>query len=173
MVLRLFLNDFQCARDIANVIADICCYQQGKLPTGGPLSGYVAFLAARPMFDQIESLAKRNDTKLTVLVDDVTISGAGANRKLLLEVRRAIRQGGLTTRGGKSKVYSSLQPKPVTGAIAVANGLLLPNKQHKKIRQTRNKLTLTKIAARGSLKARFRGQLVAADQVLKHSPNGD
>lgn len=171
MVTRLFLNDFKCAGDVAHTIADICCFQQTKLPTGSALSGYVAFLAARPMFDQIELLAMKNDTKLTVLVDDVTISGTGANRALLLEVRRLVRQSGLSTRGGKSKFYSGSQPKPVTGAIVVANGLLLPNRQHKKIRQTRNELVITKPAVRASLKARLRGQLVAASQVLKHGSN--
>jgi hypothetical protein len=169
MVMRLFREDFQCASDVARIIADICCYQQVKLPTGSPLSGYVAFLAARPMFDRIDSLAVSNEAKLTVLVDDVTISGATASQRLLLQVRKIIRQHGLKTRAAKSKFYAANRPKPVTGAIVFGDTLRLPNKQHQKIRQTRKALEVTPPRERSSLAARLRGQLVAANEVLKRS----
>lgn len=34
MVWRMFSEDFNCANDIADILADICCYQQKHLPTG-------------------------------------------------------------------------------------------------------------------------------------------
>ena len=44
MVYRMFTLDFQCAADVADRLADICCYQQRHVPTGSTLSGRVAFL---------------------------------------------------------------------------------------------------------------------------------
>ena len=169
MVVRLFAEDFQCAADVAHVIANICCYQKLKLPTGSPLSGYVAFLAARPMFDKIDALARNSNAKLTLLVDDVTISGENASQNLLLEVRKVIRQHGLKTRAAKSKTYSASRPKPVTGTVVVGDTLRLPNSQHKKINQTRKAIAATPRAQRTTLNARLRGQLVAANEVLKRS----
>ena len=171
MVVCLFRESFQCAADIANILADICCYRQEKLPTGSPLSGYVAFLAARQMFDRIEALAQANNAKFTLLVDDITISGPNANLQLLLEVRKIVRHSGYKTRGGKSKTYRASRPKPVTGAIISDRKLLLPNKQHANINATKDSLAAAPIAARIRLKARLRGQLVAADQVLNHGTN--
>jgi hypothetical protein len=170
-VVRLFLEEFQCASDIANILADICCYRQEKLPTGSPLSGYVAFLAARPMFDRIDLLARANNAKFSLLVDDITISGPNVGLQLLLEVRRIVRHSGYKTRGGKSKTYSALRPKPVTGAIISGRRLLLPNKQHASIHATKTKLTVAPTIDKPRVKARLRGQLVAADQVLNHRAN--
>ncbi len=78
MVMKLFIEDFQCARDVANRLADICCYKQRHLPTGSPLSGRVAFFAARHMFDEVSSLASAADCKMTAYVDDITVSGSNA-----------------------------------------------------------------------------------------------
>ena len=49
--MRMFLHDFECAEDIAHRLADICCYKQLHLPTGSPVSGRIAFFAAKHMFD--------------------------------------------------------------------------------------------------------------------------
>lgn len=103
-----------------------------------------------------------------MLVDDVTISGEQATQNLLLEVRRVVRRHGLKTRAAKSKFYSATRPKQVTGAIVVGDELKLPNSQHKKIRQTRADLTSADPQRSLALNARLKGQLVAANEVLKH-----
>lgn len=47
MVYQMFLEIFQCAKDIAIILAKICCFEQKHLPTGSPLSGRVAFFSAK------------------------------------------------------------------------------------------------------------------------------
>jgi hypothetical protein len=171
MVVRLFAQDFQCATDIANILGDICCYRAQHLPTGSSISGYIAFLAAKPMFDEIDSAAKEVSATMTLFGDDVTISGANVGLELLLRVRRLVRLHGLRTRKAKSKSYEATQPKPITGAVVRGYQLLLPNKQHKKIAQTRRDLRRASPLQRYILKARLKGQLLAAQQVSMQNSN--
>lgn len=136
-VFRMFLDDFQCSLDIAHSLADICCYKQEHLPTGSPLSGRIAFLAKKRMFDEIVTLVQNHQCKITVYVDDLTISGDGATKKLLGEIRRIIRSHGLRTKGQKSKTYACSKPKKVTGVVIVKDEVRLPNIRHLYIHQAR------------------------------------
>lgn len=171
MVVRLFAEDFQCATDIANILGDICCYRQTHLPTGSAISGYVAFLAAKPMFDLVQNAAVNVEATMTVFGDDVTISGSNAKLDLLLEVRQIVRRHGLKTRKAKSKTYGATQPKPITGAIVRGKALLLPNRQHKKIAQTRRDISTAPALRRSILRSRLKGQLLAAQQVTRQNEN--
>lgn len=170
MVVRMFVHHFQCAVDIAKILGDICCFRGAHLPTGSALSGYVAFFAAQPLFDAINALATDRSCKMSTFVDDITISGAGADLSLLLKVRRLVKKSGLRTKTAKSRVYGAKRPKPVTGTILKGDRLLLPNRQHKRIRSTRMSMATASSNAREKLKARLKGQLIAAAQVLGADP---
>ena len=88
MVLRFFREDLLCATDIANILADLCCFERRHLPTGSAISGYIAFLAAKPMFDRVEEMAIGEGCTMSTFVDDIAISGASAKMSLLLRVWR-------------------------------------------------------------------------------------
>ena len=103
MVYQMFLDVFQCAKDIAAKLAKICCFKQEHVPTGSHLSGSIAFFSAKKMFDQIEQIAITHNCILSVYVDDITISGDKANGELLWEVRRTIKNYGYSTGRKKSK----------------------------------------------------------------------
>jgi hypothetical protein len=133
MVYRMFAVDFECAEDIAHRLADICCYRQEHLPTGSALSGRIAFFAAQHMFDDIADLAAREQCRMTIYVDDVTVSGPAATKKLLGEIRKIVSRHGLKTKQRKSKTYAMVSAKTVTGAVISGNELRLPNERHKKI----------------------------------------
>jgi hypothetical protein len=165
MVVRIFRDQFGCAEDVAHILGDICCYQQAHLPTGSALSGFVAFLAAKPMFDSIDALARERGCRMSSFVDDITISGDAADLSLLLEVRRLVRKAGLKTKATKSRVYAANRPKAVTGTIVTTTGLLLPNRQHLRIWRTRAEIALARSEQRPMLRARLKGQLIAAHQV--------
>jgi hypothetical protein len=169
MVLRMFRDDFLCAGDIAHILADLCCFDRRHLPTGSPISGYIASLAARPMFDRIQSIAVEEGCVMSTFVDDIAISGHAADLFLLLRVRRELRRSGFKTSNRKSMAYGARQPKKLTGTIITPTGLCLPNRQYKKIRMTRQALGAARSSGeRNSLSARLRGQLDAASQVLRH-----
>lgn len=170
MVFRTFLNDFQCAADVAARLADIICYRQTHLPTGSPLSGRVAFFAARGLFDEIAQLADQTGCKLTIYVDDITLSGPAATKRLLAEVRSLIARHGLKSKAKKSKTFAPNAPKSVTGAIIVGDALRLPNERHRKIQEVRQALRQAQDDERIALQKRLRGHEQEAAQIL-HIPH--
>lgn len=166
MVFRMFSEDFQCADDVAASLADICCYKQEHLPTGSPLSGRIAFHAAKHMFDQIAELARDADCRMTAFVDDITVSGDAATKKLLAKIRNVVHQHGLKTKQKKSKTFAARSAKLVTGAVVAGNELRLPNVRHKKIRNTRRELAAASGAEQLRLRRVLRGRLQEARQIL-------
>lgn len=167
MVFRLFRERFECAEDIAARLADLCCFQQKHLPTGSALSGYVAFFAVQPLFDRIAEICEVHGCKMTLFVDDLTASGIGATKKMLAEVRAAIRYFGLQTRDEKSRTYAPSQPKEVTGAVIVGERLVLPNKQHLKLWQTRRELSSSSSIDRSKTQRALIGREQQAKQILE------
>lgn len=165
-VFRMFVDNFECAIDVAHRLADVCCYRQAYLPTGSPLSGRIAFFAKRRMFDEIAGLVRDADCKMTVYVDDVTVSGAAANKAMLLKIRRIIRRYGLKTQDRKSKTYASGSAKTVTGVIVVGNEVRLPNKRHLNIHLARKSVQVAASDKKKQAKRVLAGRLQEAQQVL-------
>lgn len=166
LVWRMFARDFQCAKDIANILADICCYKQLHLPTGSPLSGRIAFLAAKPAFDRVADMAVENNSRMSLYVDDITLSGPGVTKSLISDVRQVIRQHGLRTKKSKTKTFAAGAAKTVTGAVVLGAEVRLPNGRHRKIWETRKLLRMAAPAERLSLSRSLRGRLQEAKQIL-------
>ncbi len=166
MIWRLFAHDFKCANDVAYLLSDICCYQQEHLPTGSPLSGHLAYLAAREMFDEIDAFAKASQSRMTVYVDDVTLSGSAVTKRMIWDVRRIISRHGLETKRSKTVVYSANVPKTVTGAIVSGNVLKLPNSRHKRIWEARSEIGRAHPRERRKLLSSLRGREQEAKQIL-------
>lgn len=103
----------------------------GALPQGSPASPILAFLSYRDMWDEIAAIAARDQNRLTVYVDDVTLSGEVVLGRTLWEIKQELRKHGHRTK--ESKEESRLgTPVTVTGVILRAGALLLPNVQHQK-----------------------------------------
>jgi Reverse transcriptase (RNA-dependent DNA polymerase) len=143
MVKKMFIDQFKCAKDVAGYLTDICCYQQNHLPTGSSISGYIAYFANKPLFDKVYELAKSNGCTFTLYVDDLTFSGRFATGKLIYQVRKLIRNSGLNAKRSKTKVFTAYAVKEVTGNIVRGNNLLLPNRRHKNIYETKQALAVT------------------------------
>ena len=169
MVMKLFIEDFQCAEDVANRLADICCYKRENLPTGSPLSGRVAFFAARHLFDEVAALASVSTCKMTTYVDDITLSGPNATKALLGEVRKIVSRHGLTTKQKKSKTFSASAAKTVTGAVIVGNELRLPNQRHRRISEAHQDVRTSSGSNRSRAARVLRGRLQEANQILKNA----
>ena len=73
------------------------------------------------MFDEIAAYAQSRDLKKTLYVDDMTISGAGANNDVLNAVRRIVARHGL--RSHKLKQFSRKRPKIITGIVVTDDGI--------------------------------------------------
>lgn len=167
-VFRMFLDDFECAVDVAHRLADVCCYKQAYLPTGSSLSGRVAFLAKRHMFDELCDMARASDCTMTTYVDDVIISGAKATKTLLGVVRQTVTHHGLRTRERKSKTYAGGAAKMVTGAVIVHDGVRLPNARHQKIHHARQAVRTAGPTELEHAKKVLAGRLQEASQFLRY-----
>ncbi|BCM25712.1 reverse transcriptase family protein [Methyloradius palustris] len=168
MVKQMFVEQFKCAKDIAEILANICCFQQKHLPTGSVISGYVAFFACKKLFDQIHSHANSAGCSFTLYVDDLTISGSQANRAFLYEIRKMILSYGLSMSVEKTITYSAYAPKKLTGVIVKYNQCLLPNEQHKTIRD--KKIAIQNAVSEADkviLKKSLKGSLQQAKQIEK------
>lgn len=147
-------------------LADICCYQQKHLPTGSALSGRIAFFAARRMFDEIYEKANSDGIKMTLYVDDITLSGQNVTKTLMSQVRQTVRQHDLKTKNSKTRTFSANVPKTVTGVVVVGDEVCLPNSRHKKIWEDRRALQNAVGNEKTRLIRSLKGRLQEAKQIL-------
>ena len=125
-----------CEKDIAALLAKLASYR-GHLPTGSPLSPIMAFFAHYDVWETIAAHCKTNGYRLTVYIDDVTISGASLSAAVLWDIKRVIHRAGL--RYHKEKHFTD-RPAEITGVIVDGDRLLAPNRQLKKLNDTRRAL---------------------------------
>jgi hypothetical protein len=166
-VLRLFRDDFQCPPDVAWLLAGICTFKGKHIPTGSEISGIVAFLSTRKMFDEIFRLATDFGCTMTCYVDDIVLSGDNATKRLLVRVRQIAALHGMASKDSKSRTFAAHAAKTVTGCIVKGDRVLLPNSRHKKLMLlTRELQRTTGHVARASLAASLRGRTLEARQII-------
>ncbi|MFJ6055864.1 hypothetical protein [Burkholderia vietnamiensis] len=102
--------------------------------------------------------------QLTAYVDDVTISGPVATKKLLGEVRKVVSRFGYKTKQKKSKTYAVTPVKVVTGAVVVERELRLPNERHRKIWRTKQELLRCGGEEKAKLMRALKGRLQAGSK---------
>jgi len=166
-IVKMFRCDFECSRDVAWHIARLCSFKGKYLPTGSHLSGIVAFLSHKAMFNEIYTFSIKHGCTMTCYVDDIVISGPKATKTLLNEIHNIIRGHGLVAKPEKSKTFPANKPKIVTGVVITADGLAVPNKLLHKIHQNQELiLTTSNSPKRRQLFQSLRGQKQAAKQIL-------
>lgn len=131
-----FRTVMQCEVDIAAILARLACYQ-GHLPTGSPLSPIMAYFAHYDVWEAVAAICRKNGYRLTVYIDDVTISGASLSPHVIWDIKRAIHRSGL--RYHKEKHFVD-RPAEITGVIVDGDRLLIPNRQLKKVYHTQQSL---------------------------------
>jgi len=125
-----------CEKDIAAILARLASYK-GHLPTGSPLSPIMAYFAHYDVWEAISAKCRENGYRLTVYIDDVTISAQSLSPHVIWDIKRAIHRSGLRYHKEKSYVDG---PAEITGVIVDGERLLVPNRQLKKIYDTRQSL---------------------------------
>lgn len=165
-VFNLFRERFQCSPDVAWNLAQLCCYRAAHLPTGSYLSGIIAFLAHQSMFDEIHELSRNAGCIMTCYVDDIVLSGHGATKALLYEVRGVMNRHGLSAKREKSKTFPADKPKIVTGVVITSNGLAVPNKRLKDARCLRTLIEKTSdLIKKDHLSSSLKGKIQEAKQI--------
>lgn len=129
-VKQFFHDDLGWAHDIAKIVAKICTVDD-HLPTGSCLSPLLSYFVHRLTFEKIRIICDRDNVRMTLYVDDVTLSGALATKKLLYEVKALLGTRGLYSH--KEEFYAPNSVAVITGVAVSANGTHLRNGQHKDI----------------------------------------
>ena len=158
-IFSFFRNDMQCAADIAGLLTDLCTYKRA-LPTGSPLSPLLAFWANRALFATLDKRAKELDLKLSVYVDDVTISGRHLPRSLPTQVEGIVTKFGHKLATHKTRVFGHNSPKHVTGVVIHRGKLSVPHTRFQKARSIYRAISMAADdAQRESLAAKLGGLL--------------
>lgn len=161
-----FLNTLKCSPDIATILAKVCTVNTKKygthLPTGSCISPILSFLANKKLFDAIKNACEKEDCKLTLYVDDITISGENASPALLTIIAMEIFNCGYGYH--KIKVYKN-QPATITGLIVNDGKIYLPHERVKKIRELVDALDISVGPLRQQMLASLVGRLSEAEHI--------
>lgn len=106
----------------------------GRLCFGSPLSPVLAALVHRSMFEAIDTLCKQRGLRMSLWVDNLTISGLFTPGDLVEQIRDIIRCNGLQSHDIEFKT-SSKRPVIVTGVPVSGDQLAAPRSLHQRIQE--------------------------------------
>lgn len=133
-IFQIFKYTFKASDDVAWIIADLLCLDE-KIPTGSPSSQIIAFWAYYPTFLRIHNKVLNSNCKVSLYVDDITVSSnKPISKDLVSNIREELEKVGHTIKASKTKYYCKSDFKLITGvAISPDGGLQVPNKRRKKL----------------------------------------
>lgn len=165
-VLAFFYHGMKCSLDVAVILARLCC-DKGSLPQGSPSSPILSYWAYSEMWDDIYTVAKSSENIFTLYIDDLTVSGKIVSGKTVWEIQKLIHKHGLSIKAKKTRWIVD-KPADVTGTIVTPNGLLLPNRQHKKLAEAKSDFSKPGGNRKRKLNV-LRGRKAQAEQVINSS----
>ena len=167
-VFSFFESGLHCSKDVSGILCMLTTHK-GRLPTGSPSSPLVSYFAHIEMWEAINVLVRSYNCTLSVYIDDVTISGDEVSGTLNHEVKKTLKKYGLRSKKSKEKYYRQGHPAEVTGIIVGAGKpLSVPRRQHKKMHELRNSISLVDNEYEGySLASQLQGYEAQRAQVEK------
>lgn len=165
-VYNFFKYKMENSSDVAKILTDLCTIDLRKInnldknvieyinekkirfmnhiPTGSSISCILSYLVNYIMFDEIDTLCREYNCKMSVYVDDIVISSSEIiNNNLISKVIEIIKNNGYRISKSKLKHYKTNEFKRVTGIILSKDGkkLVVPNKiKYRRIKITKNTL---------------------------------
>lgn len=126
-VYRFFAGMLRCSPDVAALLTRICTFED-HVPTGSCVSQLLAFYAAKPMFDELHTLAVDAGLRDSVYVDDLTWSGHGATPAFLWTAKQAVHRWGFAHH--KDRCFAAGDRKLITGVMLDGDRIaVLPSKE--------------------------------------------
>lgn len=131
-IFRFFRYRLEMSEDCARQLALLCSHR-GYLPLGSPMSPHLASLVHLDLFEDAGARAVDCNNKLTVWVDDITVSGPTPRRDILNSIRRKAAAKGLSIhklqRGGGRRGVELTGTYMRKGRLAPANSSHLRMKE--------------------------------------------
>lgn len=152
--------------DTAWTLSSLATVNQ-RLPTGSPLSPVLAYYAHEDMWLAVAKIAQESDCRLTVYMDDVTISGEHVPEALIWRIKQEIHKTGLRLNDRKERRFSDGEGV-VTGVVVTRTGMRLPKQSYLKLSEARKSSASERDPrAKTKLLNRVRGMESQHAQVLK------
>lgn len=167
-VFWFFRECMKCSVDVSAILASVAT-REGRLPQGSPCSPILAFFSYINMWEEIAQITKSSRNKLSIYADDITVSGDKILEKDIWLIKQSLFKHG--HRFSLKKERSLVDKKvKITGVIVSNDSLLLPNRQHQKLRVTKIEHSIASSPKQKlKLNQQLRGRLAQANQILKHS----
>ena len=163
-VIWFFHKRMQCSPDVAAVLRGIVT-RKDALPQGSPCSPILAYLCYIDMWEEIERIVTDAGCRLSVYVDDLTISGDIVPEKAIWEIKTTLHKHGHRYKASKERRIH-MRSTEITGAILGRDGLHAPNRQHKKLYDAHRELATTSSQTdREKLAMQIRGREAQMEQV--------
>ncbi|MFR3567662.1 MAG: reverse transcriptase family protein [Paraclostridium sordellii] len=131
---KFFIDYMNTSIEISNIIVRLIC-REDRLPTGAPSSQLVAYLSHLEMFEKIQKICRDNKLKLSLYVDDLTISSdRSIDNKIINSIILEIKKYGFEINSKKRRYYGKSKSKKITGVIINKNNeLKVPNRLKKEV----------------------------------------
>lgn len=163
-VIWFFRSRMECSSDVAHILAQLVT-KDGTLPQGSPCSPILAFFCYIDMWEEIERLVLQAGCRLTVYVDDLTISGDSIPEEMIWKLKKTFRRHGHSHAEAKER-SRHLRPAEVTGVILNGVSVTVPNRQLLEISKLRQKVRQEKSRdVLVSIKVQLKGRLTQLHQV--------
>lgn len=126
-VSRFFTDAMRCSPDVAALLTRLCTFEN-HVPTGSCVSQLLAFYAAKPLFDELHTLAADAGVRDSCYVDDLTWSGHAATPAFLWEAKQVVHRHGFAHH--KDRCFAADDRKLVTGVMLDGDRIaVLPSKE--------------------------------------------
>lgn len=162
-----FHGQMKCSPDVADALTKLLTFKN-CLPTGSPSSPILSYFGYTTMWKAISEIVQDASCTITVYMDDVTISGKNVPDKIIWQIKKQFYRYGLRDNKNKEKQYPRKSVRAVTGIIIKDGRLKVPNRQHKKMYDTRKQICKeADLVKQKELYQRLEGLDSQAKQILK------
>jgi retron-type reverse transcriptase len=146
-----------CESNLAGILTVLSCLN-GHLPTGSPLSPILSFYSHIDIWEEINAVAAKNGCKVTIYIDDITISGSNVSDDLVWQIKKLIDKAGLEYH--KEKTFRSNWGE-VTGLIVKNGQVKIPNRTLKEMHLLRRAIRVEKdVHARKAMVKRLKSYAI-------------
>ena len=166
-VFWFFNKMMKCSPDVSALLASLLT-RNGHLPQGSPASPILAYYAYFDMWSSIYDVARKSGYRLSIYADDITISGEVLLERHIWEIKKIIHGHGHQYSRHKERSLIE-RAADITGVIVTHETLLLPNRQHQKVKIAQTAYNKAKTKEQKTvLDRKLRGRLAQAKQIQQH-----
>lgn len=163
-VIWFFQTHMECSLDVAVILARIATHND-VFPQGSPCSPILAYFAYIDMWEEINTTVTNSGCKLSVYVDDLTISGDTVPEAMVWKLKEIMHRHGHRYAPRKERARRD-RPVEITGVILTSDGVKAPNRQRQKIHSVRASLRKTNSSEHAKhLEAQLLGRVAQFKQI--------